>query len=97
MIPQKDECVVLWIHGACHLDLLPSLIELGSIFCVASSNLSPRLAYKNALAETQSNRKKKKRIGEIVFTVSKLEKQLVNQQTPSTVLDTTTATWFVTP
>lgn len=86
--------MVLWIHGACHLDLLTLLIELGSIFCVASSNSSPCLAYKNVLAETQSNRekKKKKRIWEIVFTVSKLEKQLVNQQTPNTVPDTTTAT-----
>ena len=82
--------MVLWIHGACHLDLLLLLIELGSIFCVASSNSSPCLAYKNALAETQSDRKK--RIWEIVFTVSKLEKQLVNQQTSNTVLDITTAT-----
>ena len=34
----------------------------------------------------------KKRTWEIVFTVSKLEKQLVNQQTSNTVLDITTAT-----
>lgn len=39
-----------------------------------------------------TEKKKKKRIWEIVFTVSKLEKQLVNQQTPNTVPDTTTAT-----
>ena len=40
----------------------------------------------------KATEKKKKRIWEIVFTVSKLEKQLVNQQTPNTVPDTTTAT-----
>ena len=34
---------------------------------------------------------KKKNLGKI-FTVSKLEKQLVNQQTSNTVLDATTAT-----
>ena len=34
----------------------------------------------------------KKRIWEIVFTVSKLEKQLVNQQTSNTVLNITTTT-----
>lgn len=79
----------LLVHGACHLDLLLLLIELGSIFCVASSNSNDHLAYKNALAKTQTDRKKK-RVWEIVFIISKLEKQLVNQQTSNTVLDTTT-------
>lgn len=32
----------------------------------------------------------KKKVWEIVFIISKLEKQLVNQQTSNTVLDTTT-------
>ena len=79
----------LLVHGPCHLDLLLLLIELGSIFCVASSNSNYHLAYKNALAKTQTDRKKK-RVWEIVFIISKLEKQLVNQQTSNIVLDTTT-------
>lgn len=53
----------LSVHGACHLDQLLLLIELGSIFCVASSNSNNCLAYKMMLANTQINRRKKKSLG----------------------------------
>lgn len=53
----------LSVHGACHLDQLLLLIELGSIFCVASSNSNNCLAYKMMLANTQINRRKKKEFG----------------------------------
>lgn len=48
------------VHGTCHLDLLLLLIELESIFCVAASNSRNCLAYKNALANTQTDRNKQK-------------------------------------
>lgn len=60
------------MHGVCHLDLLLLLIELGNIFCVAPGNSRNCLADKNALAKTQT--KGKKRVWEIGFAISKLEK-----------------------